>query len=246
MPTRSTSLGGSWRRHVVRHLLQLGRATALVDRDQAVLVELLLLPLGLGGHRAERGEDVGGRGARGDAAARHEDLVAPEDRAPPRPRRRVARRLPHHALEDRDRLRRPVDRDEGGQLDTGLVVVLGAGQGREARPLTRRVVQRHRRAARICREVDAARARLGACLLEGVQRAEAVTGAAVPVLVDAEDDARRARHLLDRRHQPLLPVVFRREVEQHTMRKSNLVRPRHRRNLAHHLGLSAWSPSCRR
>eukprot|EP00964_Phaeocystis_antarctica_P138760 scaffold103409_cov45-Phaeocystis_antarctica.AAC.2 len=128
--------------------------------------------------------------------------------------------------------------DECRELDAWLVVVLGAGERRHARALAGRVVDGHRRAALELRQQVAVPGlrRLGARLLEGVERAEPVTGAAaVPVLVHREHGrARAARHLRSRLREPSLPEALGGQVGAADDDDVEALRPLHRIDLRQH------------
>ena len=211
------------RRGVVGHLLHLRRLSRGVDRDEAVLIEALGLPVRLVRHGPHLREDVRVvRARRVVPRAGDEDLIAPKHRASPGAVLRVHARLANHRLQDGELGRRGRGARRGvrgevhqaRELHPGLVVVLRAGEGREPRALARGVVDADGAApGEEGVEVVAGRLGLGLGLGVRVERAEAVARAVGgPVLVHGDDDRARFRRLARGRLEPRLPVPLLRDV----------------------------------
>mmetsp|Transcript_6732 Transcript_6732/g.15317 ORF Transcript_6732/g.15317 Transcript_6732/m.15317 type:complete len:321 (+) Transcript_6732:718-1680(+) len=197
-------------RHVVGNLLHLSGVAFIIHGDESVCVESLRLPVVRAGHGPKLREDVRVVASRRVVpGTRHEHLVAPEDGDATGPQGRVNARLLHHRLEDREALLLAVHRHDARQLHARLVVVLRAGQRREARSLTRGVVHAHGSSVgEQFLDVDVLRLLCHlARLVEGVERSETVARAVTgPVFVNGEDDRVLLRRLPSRCLEALLPV----------------------------------------
>ena len=178
-----------------RSVLSIARVLRSLTNN-AVLLEPLLLPFILAHHAPKRAHDVDVVGGRVEGVdGGDEDLVAPVHGEAAFAGRGVDAGLEDDGLEDGHGA---AGGDVGGEADAGFIVVLRGGKGGEARALPGGVEEGGGDAALVEEAEEILVIEIvgeGGSLLEGVEGAEAVPGAASgPVLGHCEDN-REARRL---------------------------------------------------